>query len=285
MAGFLDGKVALVTGTAVGIGNAYARALAANGARVAMCDIRANELSRLAGQMLMAGHDVLALDGDVADPGDVRRIVDATLDRFGQVDILINNAGYSPVTLVTEPLAKGVLDWQRVVGTNTKGTYLFGRALIPHMIARGSGEIVNIITDHSWNCGSPYFVDHTDAQACRWKDAPRPTGSGPTLGVYEASKWAAFGLTLTWAKALRPHGIRVNGICMGATDTPLIREYFDWNPPAEYLSTWMTCEAVAEVVMDLLREGPTGRNGDFIGLWAGHPTVLPPPSTEFTATH
>ena len=280
----LKGKVALVTGAAVGIGSAYARAFAREGMRLAICDIRANELSRLTGQLLMHGADILAVEADVAKPDDVRRTVDAALERFGRIDILVNNAGYSPTSDVREPLAKGVLDWERVAGTNLKGTYLFGRAVIPAMIAQGGGEIVNVITDHCWNCGSPYVVDHSDSPGCRWGDAPRPAGSGTNLGVYDASKWACFGLTLTWAKALQAHSIRVNGLCMGATDTPLIREYFDFDPPADFVKTWMTGGAVAEVLLELLREGPDGRHGDFIGLWAGHPTVLPP-ATDFLSWH
>lgn len=286
MAGTLAGKVALVTGAAVGIGNAYARALVAEGARVAVCDIRANELSRLRGEFVAAGQDVLAFVADVADSDDVRRVVDGTLDAFGRVDILVNNAGYSPMSNVTEPVEKALLDWDRIVGTNLKGTYLFGRALIPRFIANGGGDIVNVITDHAWNCGSPFPVSHDDAPDCRSAGgAPRPTGAGSTLEIYDASKWACLGLTLTWAKALKGHGVRVNGLCMGATDTPLIREYFNFDPPADYVRTWMRPEAVAAVLIELLGEGPGGRTGDFVGLWAGHPVVLPAAQPEFMAVH
>lgn len=283
MAGSLEGKVALVTGAAVGIGNAYARALAAEGARVVACDIRANELSRLAGSFALEGREILALEADVAKPAEVRRVIDRALAELGRIDILVNNAGYSPGSTVLEPLAKGLLDWDRVVGTNLKGTYLFGRAVIPHLIAQGGGEIVNVITDHVWNCGAPYVIGHDDAPGCRFGASPRPTGTS-ALEIYDASKWACFGLTLTWAKALMAHNVRVNGLCMGATDTPLIREYMNWDIPKEYLATWMTGDAVAAVLIDLLREGAQGRTGDFIGLWAGHPTKLPPP-TDFAATH
>ncbi len=286
MPGTLSGKVALVTGAAVGLGNAYAHALAAEGAQLAVCDIRANELSRLAGEFMAAGQPLLSFVADVAEADAVRRVVDSTLDAFGRVDILVNNAGYSPMSNVTEPIEKALLDWDRIVGTNLRGTYLFGRALIPQFIANGGGDIINVITDHAWNCGSPFPVSHEDAPDCRWNiEAPRPTGAGSTLEIYDASKWACLGLTLTWAKALRPHGVRVNGLCMGATDTPLIREYFNFDPPSDYVLTWMRPGAVAAVLVELLREGPAGRTGDFVGLWAGHPVVLPPPHPEFMATH
>ncbi|MFN0095132.1 MAG: SDR family NAD(P)-dependent oxidoreductase [Dehalococcoidia bacterium] len=286
MAVSLEGKVALVTGAAVGIGNAYARALLDAGARVAVCDIRSNELSRLEGEVLARGQRLLAFTGDVASPGDVRRVVDGVLAEYGGVDILVNNAGYSPMSNVLEPLEKGLLDWDRVVGTNLKGTYLFGRALIPQFIAHGSGDIINVITDHAWNCGSPYPVSHADAPDCRWGGGdPRPTGAGSSLEIYDSSKWACLGLTLSWAKALRPHGVRVNALCMGATDTPLIREYFNFDPAPEYVRTWMRPEAVAAVLVELLQEGPAGRHGDFVGLWAGHPVVLPQSHPDFLATH
>jgi hypothetical protein len=83
---------------------------------------------------------------------------------------------------------------------------------------------------------------------------------------------------------LRPHGIRVNNLCIGATDSAMNRRFFGYGyepetePPAELLAWWMDPGTVADVMLDLLAEGTSGRSGDNVGLWLGHPTVLPPPS-------
>ena len=138
--GLLDGKVALVTGAAVGLGNAFARALAAEGAALAVCDVRP-ELSELADELTVP---VFAEHADVSRPGDVIRFVNATLERFGGIDVLVNNAGTWAASLPDDPIDKSLRDYEQLVGTNLRGLFLFGRAVIPGMIERGSGEIINI---------------------------------------------------------------------------------------------------------------------------------------------
>jgi len=271
--GLLDGKVALVTGAAVGLGNAFARALAAEGAAMALCDIRP-ELSELADNLTVP---VLAERADVSRPGDVSRFVDNTLQQFGHIDVLVNNAGTWAASLPTDPIDKSLQDYEKVVGTNLRGLFLFGRAVIPGMIGRGSGEIINISTDHVHTCGTPFELTHDDAPACPWaNEPPRPTGGGPAMDIYDASKWGINGLTLAWSQALAEHGIRVNALCMGATDSHMLRSYFDFRPPPEEVASWIKAEDVARLLIDLLREGPEGRTGENIGIAVGHPIVLPP---------
>lgn len=270
--GFLDGKIALVTGAAVGLGNAFARALAAEGAALAVCDVRA-EIAELAGTVTVP---VLAEQADVSRPEDVHRVVAATMQRFGRVDIVVNNAGTWAASLPTDPLDKSLRDYENLIGTNLRGIFLFGRAVIPGMIERGCGEIVNISTDNVHTCGTPFELDHSDAPACPWAgQPPRPTGGGPAMDLYDASKWGINGLTLTWSQALATHGIRVNALSMGATDTYMLRSFYNFEPDPEEVARWMKAEDIACLLVDLLREGHDGRTGENIGIAAGHPIVLP----------
>jgi len=104
------------------------------------------------------------------------------------------------------------------------------------------------------------------------------------MDLYNATKWALNGLTFDWAKSLRRHGVRVNNLCMGATDTEMLRGWIGDDPDPAYLATWMSTDDVGQVVLALIDEGPDGRTGDNIALWAGHPTVLPPPTTGQATT-
>ena len=272
--GMLDGKTAVVTGAAVGLGNAFAKALAAEGASLAVCDVR-SEIDTLANAVDVP---VLAMCADVSDAGDVRRFFDAAFERFGGVDVLVSNAGVWAGTLPTDGIDKTLADAASVVGTNLKGVFLCGRAAIPSMIERGGGHIVNINTDHVHTCGSPYELSHDDAPDCPFLDiAPRPTGGGHQMDLYDAAKWGINGLTFGWCQALKPHGIRVNALCMGATDSHMLRGFHNFDPSPEEEASWMRAEDVAQVMIEMIAEGPAGRTGENINFCCGHPVVLPPP--------
>ena len=265
----LKGKVALVTGAAVGLGNAFARALAAAGAKLSVCDVR-EEVADLARDL---GKPTLATKADVSKADDVRRVVDTTQRTFGRIDVLVNNAGVWAASLPTDSVEKTIKDYDYLVGTNLKGSFLFGRAVIPIMIAQGGGDIVNICTDHVQTCGSPWELGHDDAPGCPWAgQGPRPTGGGPGMDLYDASKWAQLGLTFAWAQALETHRIRVNALCMGATDSYMLRSFHKFNPSPEEAAKWMKAEDVARLMLELMRDG---RTGDYIGIAMGHPIVLP----------
>lgn len=267
--GQLDGKVAIVTGAAVGIGSAFARALAAEGARLSLCDVRA-EVADLAREI---GAEALAAEADVSKPDDVRRVVEATKRAFGRIDVLVNNAGVWAASLPTDDLAKTIRDYDLLVGTNLKGSFLFGRAVIPGMIAQGGGDIVNVCTDHVQTCGSPFELSHDDAPGCPWAgQPPRPTGGGPGMDLYDASKWGQLGLTFAWSQALAAHRVRVNALCMGATDSFMLRGFHGHAPPPEEVARWMKPADIARLMLDLLRDG---RTGDYVGAAVGHPIVLP----------
>ncbi|MEN3976028.1 SDR family oxidoreductase [Emcibacter sp. SYSU 3D8] len=271
----LKGRTAIVTGAAVGIGNAYARAMAREGCNVAVIDLRA-EIADLAGELEKHGVKAYAVQGDVSQPATVRKFVDDVIAKFGGVDILINNAGQCSVSLVEDDLDKSLADYESMVGTNLRGEYLMGRAVIAQLLKQGrGGEIVNIGTDHGVTCGSPNEIC-PHLSTCPWGDSPRPTGGGTVMDIYDASKYGTYALTFAWSKALKPQNIRVNCMCMGATDSWMIRNFYGDRATPEEVATWMTAENSAQVVVDILKEGPGGRTGETINLCVGRPTVLEP---------
>ena len=280
----LKGKNAIVTGAAVGIGPAYAEALAAEGVNVAVCDIR-EEILELPAKLEAHGVKSVGWVADVAVPSDVRTVVDGTVAAFGGIDILISNAGKCWASVADDDLDKTLVDYEGMVGTNLKGEYLMGRAVIAQLLEQGrGGEIVNVATDHMVTCGAPFELC-PKLESCPWADSPRPTGGGEVMDIYDASKWGLNGFLFGWAKALRPHGIRVNAMCMGATDSWMIRDFFGFPQTREEeteeqkqeVDTWMAKEDTAQVVVNLLKEGPEGRTAQNINLCVGRPTVLEPP--------
>ena len=271
----LKGKNAIVTGAAVGLGNAYAHALARQGVNVAVCDLR-DEVSDVSASLKSEGVNSLAFQGDVSDPDHVRTVVDETRAGLGSIDILVNNAGVWGASVADDDLDKSLEDYDRIIGTNMKAEYLFGRAVIPIMIEQGTGgEIVNIATDHMVTCGTPYACC-PKLDTCPWGDAPRPTGGGDSMDLYDAGKWGLNGFLYAWSKALVPHHIRVNALCMGATDSFMLRSFHDHNPSQEEVDSWMKAEDNAQAMIDLLKEGPSGRNAQNINFCMGRPVKLEP---------
>jgi len=265
----LAGRRAIVTGGAKGLGLAFTVALADAGAAVAVCDIDA----------AVAAVDAAAWTAvaDVSDPDAVRAFVDGAAERLGGIDIVVNNAAVVRQTFpLTDSWEKTVDDYDAVMAANFRGAYLVGRAAIPHLVEHG-GDIVNITTDHVHTCGYPEAVDHADAPDCRWAELRRPPLGNATFDVYDAAKFALGGLTHVWARTLREHGVRVNSFGMGATETPMMLAHLERKgvPPPAGL---MKAERVAEVLVELLAEGPDGRTGDSVQLWSNHPCVLPAPS-------
>ena len=240
----LDGQVAVVTGAARGLGRAFCEALTAHGVRVVACDRET------------AVHDVEGLNyvANVSNPDDVRRVVDGAVASHGRIDILVNNAGVGYATGPTDDWDQAIANYEEIIETNTKGSFLFGRAVVPPMIAGGGGHIVNICTDHVF---PPPGVDvHGHGQ----------------MDLYNASKWAMTGLTLDWSISLRPHNIRVNALCMGATVTEML---LAWKGDrTDEAAGWMQPSQTAGLLLELLAEGPGGRTGQNIGLWVGRPVSI-----------
>ena len=196
--GRLAGKVAIVTGASRGIGRAVAERFAAEGSSVVVNYTQgaANANAVVAG-IQAAGGTAIAVQADVSRSTDVVRLVEQTLDRFGRIDVLVNNAGVM--------VAKGVLetsedDWDVTIDVNLKGAYLCSKAVAPVMIRQGSGSIVNM----SSNSG----LYHPSAMR---------------FTEYVVSKAGMNGLTKAMALALGPQ-VRINAICPGWIRTDMVEE-------------------------------------------------------------
>jgi len=256
MSGVLAGQSAIVTGSAGGIGAGIAEVAAEEGATVTLCDVN-DEVIRTAAKIRAAGGQAQGFVADVSRREDVEWIVEAAVDTGGGLDLLVNNAGRWTQSPVTDDWEKALADWDFVMDTNLKGAVMFGRACAPHLIERRGGNIINIST---------YYVLPARSEGT----------NPPGTDLYASSKWAMNGLTQAWSQKLAEHGVRVNALCMGATDAPMLRNLFDGDPPADFAATWMTPRQIAGLAIDIIREGPEGRTGENVGAWVGVPVELGP---------
>jgi 3-oxoacyl-[acyl-carrier protein] reductase len=235
----LSDTVALVTGSARGIGRAIALAFAREGADLVLADLRADALPGVADAIRELGRRALAHPADVSDAAQVRALVERALGEFGRVDVLVNNAG----TIVlpggleeTTPEA-----WDTMMATNARSVFLCSRAVVPGMRRRGQGRIVNVASTAGL----------------------RPL---PERSAYSASKHAVVGFTRALALDLRPHGIAVNAICPGAVNTPLTA----YSRPEADKSGWLQPADVAEVAVFLASDAARGMTGAIVEVagWA-----------------
>jgi 3-oxoacyl-[acyl-carrier protein] reductase len=201
--GRLEGKVALITGAGSGIGEACAVLFAEEGARVVVADINGDAARRVAAAIAAAGHQALAVEGDVAVAADAQRMVDAAVARWGRIDVVVNNAAVQKVVESIELLSED--DWDRVIDVNLKGGFLVSKAAIPYMKAQGGGVILFTGSEMG-------FV------------------ADPAIPVYVASKGGVHMLMKAMAAGLIRHDIRVNAFCPGETNTPLLQSEIDTSP-------------------------------------------------------
>jgi NAD(P)-dependent dehydrogenase (short-subunit alcohol dehydrogenase family) len=190
----LQGEVAIVTGGSQGLGKEIAKALAQNGATVVIASRNLEKLETVAREIREAGGRAEAIQCDISQSASVQNLVNRVIDRYSQIDILINNAGmnFPPKPLVDFPEE----EWQRVIDTNLKGTFFCCKAVCPHMMKRKKGRVINIASI----AGSVGF---------------------PGMGPYGAAKAGMIQLTKTLALELAEHNINVNAIAPGFFDTPL----------------------------------------------------------------
>lgn len=268
----MNGRKAIVTGAANGFGLAVTRALLDAGATVSGCDIDEKILDLRSNPGV--AHVAIA---DVADAEQVKTFVDAAAEAMGGIDLVVSNAGIvRPTQPTKDSYDRALADFDRVISVNLRGVYLTGRAAIPHMLTSG-GDIVNVTTDHIHTCGWPEHLDHSDFPDCPWHDVRRPAVGSKNFDIYDASKWGIKGITNAWARALAPHRIRVNSFGMGATITPMFLSVLGDRPLPPGT---MEAPEVAAVLLQLVDEGPNGRTGDDVQVWAGHGAVLPPVGVE-----
>ena len=192
----LDGKIAIVTGAARGIGRAIADLLARSGVSVLLQDIDGATLQETCNRLQEQGRDILASQGDVSQVEDIQRMIDKTINAWGRVDILVNNAGIGGVGKTI--LELGIEEWRRMIDVDLTAVFLSCRAILPHMIEQKRGRIVNIasITGQMGVAGSTH---------------------------YAAAKAGVIGFSKSLAKEVAPYSINVNVIAPGLVDTDMSR--------------------------------------------------------------
>jgi NAD(P)-dependent dehydrogenase (short-subunit alcohol dehydrogenase family) len=199
--GRLDGKVCVITGAGGGMGREAALLFSEEGASVCAADVDGEAAERTATE----ARDAFAVEVDVADPDSVAALMSATAERYGGIDVLYNNAGISPPDdasiLETEPDA-----WDRVQAVNTKGVYLCCKHGIPHLLERGGGSVINVAS----------FV--------------ALVGAATSQISYTASKGAVLSLSRELAVQFARQGIRVNALCPGPVETPLLLRIWGEDP-------------------------------------------------------
>jgi 3-oxoacyl-[acyl-carrier protein] reductase len=193
----LDGKVAVVTGGAQGIGRAIALGLGGEGARVVVADLQAEKAKNVADEIRALGTEGHAVEVSVANESSVKRLASETFDRLGRVDILVNDAGVylkSPVVDMSEEV------WDRTIDVNLGGNFLCSRAFIPSMRRQRSGRIISIASG----------IAHYGAKE---------------FAAYAAAKAAIVGFVKALAREVGADGITVNAICPGAANTAMPRTH------------------------------------------------------------
>jgi NAD(P)-dependent dehydrogenase (short-subunit alcohol dehydrogenase family) len=225
-----EGRVAIVTGASSGIGKRTAELLAERGARVAILARSAVALRSIAGERM------LAVPGDVSIPEDVERLFAETEARFGNCDLLVNNAGViDPAPLVDTPPDR----WRRMFTVNVEAVYLTCRRALPSMLERGAGTIVNVASISG---------------------VPGPD-KVPGWVSYCASKGAVISLTEALAVEVKARGVRVNAVSPGSVDTPMWAEASGGAPAS------MTADEVAEAILFLASDRSRAMNGQNLHVW------------------
>lgn len=197
----LEGEVAIITGAGSGQGKAAAKIFADEGAKVVIAEWNSDSGNKVEESIKAKGNEAIFVETDVSDKNSVKYMVEKTIDTYDKIDIIFNNAGigyssknkYAMDNLLNTPLE----DWNSIIQINLNGTYLVSKYVLPHMIENKKGSIVN-------NSSMNALVGESGADA------------------YTAAKGGIVSLTRVMAKDFAKHNIRVNCICPGAIETPMI---------------------------------------------------------------
>jgi len=192
------GKVALVTGGALGIGKGIVEGFAREGAAVAIADVNRAAAEALVAELTSAGGQAVATIGDVASAADAARMVSESVAALGRLDVLVNNAGIQPIDAYFNVEDTPEEVWDRILGVNLKGVFLMSKFAIPHIRAAGGGAVINIASVQGLQ-------------------------SMPGVPSYAASKGGVLSLTRNMALDYARQNIRVSAICPGTIDSEMVR--------------------------------------------------------------
>ncbi|MCI0624330.1 MAG: SDR family oxidoreductase [Acidobacteria bacterium] len=234
----LKDKVAIVTGAGTGIGRAIALAYAQEGAALVLTGRTGETLAKVADEVGALGGEALVVRASVADAADVRRMVDEAQARFGEINVLVNNAG---VFIYKGFLDLSLSDWDDTINTNLKGIFLCCQAVLPGMVKQKQGNIINISSIHG-----------------KIGDA--------NLAAHCASKFGVIGLTQALARELIDHNINVNVICPGQVSSNWVDEPTMLPTP---LSTRLRPADVARVAVFLASPDSSIMTGSVIDVFGG----------------
>ena len=198
----LQDKVAIVTGAAMGIGKGIASVFGREGARLVLADVNVPEGLKTCHELEKLGYEAFFVECDVSKEEQVKALISASVERYGTIHILVNNAGIGMYKTVLETTSE---EWDLCLGINLKGAFLCSKYAIPHIQAAGGGSIINIASVHSYQNSS--------------REAP-----------YAASKGGLLALTRQMAIDFGKDNIRVNAVCPGWTYTPNVQRIFDSYP-------------------------------------------------------
>jgi short-subunit dehydrogenase len=221
----MKNKIAIITGAGGGVGGAIAKLLDEQGILLALVDINRKGLAELAESL---SQEPLCIEADITSLPETKRIITEAIEKFGKVDILINNAG---IVGTTPFESRSIEDIERVMNVNYTAVSRLIREIIPHMKERGSGNIISV-------CSLAGIL---------------PIKESP---VYVASKFAMRGLMISLNLTLREHGIGVTNICPNSIDTPMLqRESREGGTPLNFLADPMPASDVAKAVLKGIRTG------------------------------
>ncbi len=189
----LSERVVIITGAGSGMGQTHAQVMAERGAKIVANDINGEGLEETAAKVREAGGDILSIKGSVTDPKFVDQMVSETIDHFGKVDVLVNNAGIGEHRAL-EDITLDVLE--KMFSVHVSGSFLCARAVVPDMKSRGYGKIINISS--IWGMAGHHTASH-----------------------YNAAKAAMLGATKSWAKEFAADNIHVNAVAPGGVLTPM----------------------------------------------------------------
>ena len=230
----------MVTGAGRGIGRAISTILASEGASLALTGRDTSRLERVKGEILRDQGQADVWQMDVSQESSVEDIVGKIIDHWGQIDILVNNAAIiHPETPVWDT---PILEWDEEMSINLRGTFLCCHFVLPDMIKRGQGVVINI--------GSSSGTIAEDI-----------------YGAYGATKWGVIGYTISLAKSVRRHGVKVNGLNPGWVETDMTA---GTSIPPDAGPEWTQPEDIARAALFLAAHAPADMTGQFINLFGAN---------------